>query len=158
MKRGERESSLVRRGNLVLDRTPKDRGRAISPSKQGKCYKPLQRHFQRGEFNYKQLVREKDVAIYSQTRRGCPEPSTAFEVIRVRRHNGKEIKGDWVEPSEFYPSSTDWGKYGFTFIDKDATFSKLRELLRRSLDAYFLRLAEKQRQERKAKRAATEAR
>jgi hypothetical protein len=85
----------------------------------------------RGEFKFEQLVRQEDVAICSQTWQGCSEPSIAFEVICVRRHNGKEIKGQWFEPSEFYPSSSDWGKYGFTFIDKDAAFSKLRELSRR---------------------------
>ena len=83
-------------------------------------------------FDYKQLVRQEDVAIYSQSWRGCSEPSLAFDVICVRRHDGKEIKGQSVEPSEFYPSSTDWGKYGFTFIDKEAAFSKLRELSRRT--------------------------
>jgi hypothetical protein len=128
----ERESPPTHPGNPIVRRAPNSRAAAISNLEQGQYYKLLDRHFQRGDFIYKQLVRENDVAIYSQTRRGCPEPSTAFEVIRVRRHNGKQIKGDWVEPSEFYPSSTDWGKYGFTFTDNDAAFAKLRELSRRA--------------------------
>jgi hypothetical protein len=113
------------------DRTPKDRARAISISKQGQYYKPLERHFERGEFNYNLLVRQEDVAIYSQTWRACSEPRVAFEVICIRRHNGKEIKSQWVEPSEFYPSSTEWGKYGFSFTDKEAAFAKLREVSQR---------------------------
>jgi hypothetical protein len=105
----------------------------ISTSKRSQRYKLLDRHFQRGGFSYKQLERQGDFATYSQTWRGCSEPSIAFEVICVRRHNGKEIKGQWFGPSEFYPSSTEWGKYGFTFTHEHAAFAKLRELSRRSV-------------------------
>ena len=109
----------------------KMRGRLISTSKRADYYKPLETHFQRGKFNYKQLAREKDVAIFKQAWRGSSEPDTCWEVVVIRRHGGKTIKGHWVEPSEFYPSSTDWGKYGFTFTDKEAAFAKLRELSQR---------------------------
>jgi hypothetical protein len=108
--------------------TPKTRSGAISTSKQGHYYKPLESDFQRGQFNLKQIAREGDVAVYEQTWRGSTEPSVCYEVIRIRRHNGKEIKGQWVDPSEFYPSSTEWGKYGFTLTNKEAAFAKLREL------------------------------
>jgi hypothetical protein len=127
----EREGPAARVGNLRLGGAQKTRAGAISISKHGQCYRALERDFRRGEFNYTQLVRQGNVAVYSQTWRGFSEPSIAFEVICVRRHHGKEIKGQWVEPSEFYPSSTDWGKYGFTFADKDAAFAKLGELSRR---------------------------
>jgi hypothetical protein len=124
----ERENPPARVDNLVPRRAPKSRAAVISNSKQGQCYKLLDRHFQRGEFSFKQLVRQGDLAIYSQTWRGCSEPSIVFEVVCVRRHNGKVIKGQWFEPSEFYPSSSEWGKYGFSFTPKDAAFAKLREI------------------------------
>jgi hypothetical protein len=128
MSPSERESSVARAGALIPRRTLKNRVPAISTSARAQCYQPLKWHFQRGQFNYERLVREKDVAIYLQTWRDDPRASTAFEVIRVRRHNGKRIKGQWVTPSEFYPSSTDWGKYGFTFTDKHAAFAKMHEI------------------------------
>lgn len=124
----ERGTAPSRAGDLMPRPAPQRRAEAISISKQGQCYKRLERHFHRGQFSFKQLVRQGDVMIYSQSWRGCSEPSIAFEVICVRRHNGKEIKGQWVEPSEFYPSSSEWGKYGFTFTDKDAAFAKLGEV------------------------------
>jgi hypothetical protein len=124
----ERESPPARVGNFMLQRAPKNRSGAISISKQGQCYRALERDFRRGQFNYHLFVRHQNVAIYSQAWQGSSEPSIAFEVICVRRHNGKEIKGQWVEPSEFYPSSSEWGKYGFTFTDKDAAFAKLGEV------------------------------
>jgi hypothetical protein len=131
MNRVERERPLAAIGSHMPGLTPKDRARAISILKQGQCYKPLERHFQRGGFHYKQIVRYKDIAIYSQNWRGRSEASIAFELVCIRRHNGKEIKSQWVEPSEFYPSSTEWGKYGFSFTDKEAAFAKLREVSQR---------------------------
>jgi hypothetical protein len=128
----ERESTLAGLSNPMERGALRNRAAVISTSKQSQWYDSLERHFQRGGFNYKLITREKDVAIYSQTWRNCSEPSVAFEVVCIRRHNGKEIKGQWFEPSELYPSSTEWGKYGFTFTDRDAAFAKLRELSRRT--------------------------
>ena len=110
--------------------TPRQKTRAglISTSKRADYYRPLQTHFQRGKFNFKQIARENDLAIFEQSWRGCSETTVCWEVVVIRRHNGKTIKGHRVKPSEFYPSSTEWGKYGFTFTDKDTAFAKLREL------------------------------
>ena len=100
----------------------------ISTSKRADYYKPLKIHFQRGKFNYKQIAREKDVAIFEQAWRGSSEPDICWEVVVIRRHGGKTIKGHWVEPSEFYPSSSEWGKYGFTFTDRDKAWDKFFEI------------------------------
>lgn len=124
--RANRGPALVE--DPIQPSAPKTRSGAISTSKQGNYYKPLESDFQRGGFNYKQIAREGDVAVYEQTWRDGSEPSVCYEVIRIRRHTGKEIKGQWVDPSEFYPSATEWGKFGFTLTDKDAAFAKLREL------------------------------
>jgi hypothetical protein len=129
LSRQKRGGSFV--GDLIPPLTRKTRNRAVSTSKRGQYYKLLETQFQRGGFYYKQIGRETDIAIYEQSWRGCSQPSVCYEVARIRRHNGKRIKGRWVEPSEFYPSSTDWGKYGFTFTDKEAAFAKLRELSQR---------------------------
>ena len=128
----ERASLPADVGNRMERSTPNNHARAISISKKGQGYTPLEQQFQRGGFDHKQIVRQGDAAIYSQTWPGSSEPVVAFEVVCIRRHNGKEIKGQSFEPSEFYPSSTDWGKYGFTFTDNDAAFAKLRELSQRS--------------------------
>ena len=106
----------------------KTSARVISTSKQGGYYNPLQTYFQRGEFYYRQIGREKDIAIFEQTWRGCSEPNVCWEVVVIRRHGGKTIKGHWVEPSEFYPSSSEWGKYGFTFPNRDKAWAKFFEM------------------------------
>jgi len=115
-------------GGLIPTSSQKTPARLISTSKRADYYKPLETHFQRGKFNYKQIAREKDVAIFEQAWRGSSEPDICWEVVVIRRHSGKTIKGHWVEPSEFYPSSSEWGKYGFTFPNGDKAWDKFLKL------------------------------
>jgi hypothetical protein len=88
----------------------------------------LPAQFRRDGFNYQQIARKGDAAIYEQTWSGCSNPSVAYEVIRIRRREGFQIDGRLVEPAEVYPSSGAWGLDGFTLADKDAAFAKLREV------------------------------
>ena len=90
--------------------------------------KPLPTRFRRDSFDYRQIAREGDAAIYEQRWTGCAEPSVCYEVIRIRRRDGFQIGGRFVEPAEVYPNSKAWGTDGFTLTDKDAAFAKLREL------------------------------
>jgi hypothetical protein len=101
---------------------------AGAQGKKGHFYKPLPTQFRRDGFNYEQIAREGDAAIYKQSWNGCRNPSVCYEVIRVRRREGFEIGGRFVEPAEIYPNSEAWGVDGFTLTDKDAAVAKLREL------------------------------
>jgi len=96
--------------------------------KKGHFYKPLPKEFRHDEFTYRQIYREGDFAIYTQTWKGN-EDSAAFELIRIRRRDAFEIEGRFVEPSEFYPSSKEWGAHGWTFPDRNSAFRKLREIV-----------------------------
>jgi hypothetical protein len=94
-------------------------------SKKQPFYKPLPTRFRRDGFNYQQIAREGDAAIYEQRWTACCNPSVSYEVIRIRRREGFQIDGRFVEPAEVYPNSDAWGIDGFTFTDKDAAFAKL---------------------------------
>jgi hypothetical protein len=107
----------------------KTRATAEAWGKKRRFYKPLPTRFRRDGFNYRQIARERDAAIYEQTWSGCSDPSVCYEVIRIRRRDGFQIGGRLVEPAEVYPSSGAWGVDGFTLTDKDAAFAKLRELV-----------------------------
>jgi hypothetical protein len=107
----------------------KTRATAEAWGKKGHSYKPLPTRFRRDGFDYRQIARERDAAIYEQTWAGCCDPSVCYEVIRIRRREGFQINGRLVEPAEVYPSSGAWGVDGFTCTDKDAAFAKLRELV-----------------------------
>jgi hypothetical protein len=106
----------------------KTRARVEAGTKKRPSYKPLPTEFSRDGFNYRQIARERDAAIYEQTWCGCSSPSVCYEVIHISRREGFHIGGRFVEAAEVYPNSDSWGVDGFTLTDKDAAFAKLREL------------------------------
>jgi hypothetical protein len=89
-------------------------------------YKPIATEFRHDGFNYKQIAREGDYAIYEQSWKSSE--NVAYEVVRIRRHDGFMIAGKTVEPAEVYPRSDAWGTDGFTLHDKDAAFARLKSL------------------------------
>jgi hypothetical protein len=89
----------------------------------------LPKEFRHDGFTYRQTAREGNAAIYEQTWNGCLDPSVSYEVIRIRRRDGFQINGRFVEPAEVYPNSEAWGIDGFTLTNEDAAFAKLRDLV-----------------------------
>jgi hypothetical protein len=114
---------------LVPQPGRKTRARAEAGGKEHRSYKPLPTRFRREGFSYRQIAREGDAAIYKQRWTGCAPPSACYEVIRIRRREGFEINGRFVEPAEVYPRSEQWGELGWTVKDKEAAFHKLREIV-----------------------------
>jgi len=120
------KGALASVGDLMPPVTVKTRATAEGAGKKRHSYKPLPKEFRRGGFDYRQIYREGDFAIYQQTWKGN-EHSAAFEVIRIRRRDGFQVGGKFVEPAEVYPNSEAWGVDGSTVTDKDAAFAKLRQ-------------------------------
>lgn len=108
----------------------KTRSSAEGGSKKGHFYKPLRAQFRRHGFTYRQIAREGGVAIYKQTWLGCAEPSPCYEVIRIRRREGFQIGGRFIEPAEVYPASELWGVDGFTLTDRNKAWAKFFEISR----------------------------
>jgi len=96
-------------------------------SKKGRFCRSLPTRFWHGRFDFQQIYRKGDLAIYRQTWNGN-EHSAVFEVVRIKRRQGFEIDGRFVQPAEVYPASKLWGTDGFTLTDRDAAFGKLSEL------------------------------
>ncbi len=111
-----------------VSQATKTRATAEAWSKKRGSYKPLPTQFRRDGFDYRQIAREGNAAIYEQRWTSCAEPSICYEIIRVRYRDAFHIGGRFVEPAEVYPNSEAWGPDGFTLTDKDAAFAKLREL------------------------------
>ena len=127
------ETSNVKRalasfGDLLPPATAKTRATAEAGSKKGRFYKLLTKEFRRDGFQYRQIVREGDAAIYEQRWTGCAEPSPAYEVIRIRRRDGFQIGDRFVEPAEVYPASEVWGVDGFTFTNRNKAWAKFSEI------------------------------
>jgi hypothetical protein len=108
----------------------KTRARAEAWGKKRHSYKSLPTRIRRDGFNYRQLAREDDAAIYEQRWSGCSDPSVCYEVIRIRRRKGFQIDGRLVAPAEVYPSSGAWGVDGWTLQNKESAFHKLREIIK----------------------------
>jgi hypothetical protein len=124
----------VVRGSIELS-TTKTRATAVAGSRKRPFYKPLPAQFRHDGFDYRQIARKRDAAIYEQRWGGCADPSVCYEVVRIRRRKGFQIGGRVVEPAEVYPNSEAWGVDGFTLTDKDAAFAKLRQLASASGEA-----------------------
>jgi hypothetical protein len=88
----------------------------------------LPKEFRRDGFQFRQIAREGDAAIYEQAWLDCSNSSVAYEVVRIRRRDGFWIADRWVEPAEVYPISEAWGADGWTFTNLDRAFAKLRDL------------------------------
>jgi hypothetical protein len=122
------KSAPPRAERLILSSALKTISTAEARGKKRHSYKPLPTRFRHDGFEYRQIAREGNAAIYEQTWSGCSEPSVCYEVIRIKRREGFQIGGTFVEPAEVYPNSEAWGTDGFTLTDKDAAFAKMREI------------------------------
>jgi hypothetical protein len=86
----------------------------------GASLRPIRTRFRRGGFDYRQIAREGDWAIYEQRWRGSE--NVAYEVVRIRLGSGLLLG------QEVYPSFEKWGVDAKTLTDRDAAFHKLREI------------------------------
>jgi len=111
-------------GGLMLGLTSKTRPTAEGGTKKRRFYRPLPTRFRHNGFDYRQIARERDAAIYEQRWTGCPDAAVGFEVVRVRRRDRFQISEKFIEPYEVYPNSDAWGLDGFTFTDRNKAFGK----------------------------------
>ena len=121
------KGALASVGDLMPPLTAKASAAGEGGSRKGH-YRPLPKEFRRDGFDYRQIAREGNAAIYEQRWTGCAEPSVCYEVIRIRRREGFQIGGRFDGPAEVYPASKLWGTDGFTLSNRDAAFAKLREI------------------------------
>ena len=91
-------------------------------------HKPLRTEFKSRGFNFKQLARDGDFAVFSKTKDSWSHE--AYEVIKVGRHNGYVLGGVTIEPAETYPSSEQFGVAGFSYQTKEKALKKFEELKR----------------------------
>lgn len=91
------------------------------------AHKLLGTSFKHRGFDYQQLDRVGDVAMFEQTKTGLS--CVWYEVVIVQRHNGYEISEKKIEPAEMMPPASAWGKHGWTFRDKPKALAKFVELV-----------------------------
>lgn len=89
-------------------------------------HKLLPTSFRFKGFDYEQVKREGDVAMFEQTKPGLSR--TWFEVVVVQRHDGYTIGGSYVAPAESMPSASTWGRLGWTCRDRAAADKRFEVL------------------------------
>lgn len=88
--------------------------------------KILEKEFRANKFNFRQVERVGDAAIYEKVAVGGK--AVSIEVIRIKSHNGYELAGNYIAPAEVYPSSSQWGIYGWTFTNMEDAMKKFNSL------------------------------
>jgi len=79
--------------------------------------KPIPEVFNKKGFQYRQIKREGDRAIFEQ--KWLKGETVRYEVVKIGRHNGYSMGGSYIEPSETYPGSSLWGISGWTCTTLD---------------------------------------
>lgn len=74
----------------------------------------------------RQITREGDLAIYEKKAAASAQESLCYEVVIIRRRDAFTVGDRKIEPAEYYPRNEDWGSFGWTELDRDAAFRKLR--------------------------------
>ena len=91
--------------------------------------KKLDKEFESAGFKYKQIHREDMFAIYERGYINTTK-DPHYEAIKIQSHNGMEIAGNKIPPSEYYPSSNSWGRYGYTCVTKKDAYIKLDKIIK----------------------------
>lgn len=96
-------------------------------------YKPIETNFTKTGFQFRQIFRDGDVAIFHKaTIKGALHPVSAdcgFETVVITRHDGYEIAGVKMEPAEQYPGNEAWGSRGWTYQNLLSAINKYEILL-----------------------------
>jgi hypothetical protein len=94
--------------------------------------KKLDKTFTSNGFEFKQIHRENMYAIYE--RKYIDSKSDPhYEAIKIQSHDGMVIAGNKIPPSEYYPSSNSWGRYGYTCVSRKAAYERLDTMMKEEL-------------------------
>src|SRR5882762_8499969 len=89
----------------------------------------LETSFTEKTFRYKQIDRQGDIALFTQTSKGVESGAVRYEVVVI------EIKPPYTFPNgisyperEGYPSASQWGRKGFSCFTEAGAREKMRWL------------------------------
>jgi hypothetical protein len=83
---------------------------------------PLCSEFKHCGYNYRQIKREGNVAIYSQAKGGVV---LAYEVIVIRNRPARTWPNGKTTPEhEAYPGNEEWGRFGWTCVTLDRALER----------------------------------
>ena len=86
--------------------------------------KKIEKSFVSKGFEFKQILRDGDMAIYEKRAPGSN--CSNYELIHITSHNGYVIGGNKIPPSEVYPGDSQWGTHGWSYPTLELAKSKLK--------------------------------
>jgi hypothetical protein len=88
---------------------------------------PLPETFREGDFEFRQVAREGDVALYEKRKPSIS--NLLYEVVIVQEMEAHTWPDGRVSPAhEHLPGSWQWGSAGWFYSDLDDAWAKFREL------------------------------
>jgi len=90
--------------------------------------KKLEKKFKSRGYWHEQVARHGRLAIYKRYPVKSETKDHHYEVIKIGKHNGYNLGGSYITPAETYPSSSMWGRCGWTCQDLEAAEDHLEEL------------------------------
>jgi len=90
--------------------------------------KAVETQFRFRKFRHTQEKRDGSIALFRQEDTESDAPP-AWEVVKIKHHDGYEAFGSYIEPAEYYPKDERWGEDGFTFRDRDQAVKKYNRLI-----------------------------
>lgn len=91
--------------------------------------KKLESIIRKKGFVYTLVKRQGNVAMYEQQLEDVDNSSKRYEVVVIGSHNGIKIANNYLPPSELYPSASQWGNTGWTYLTKDSAEGRFTSLL-----------------------------
>lgn len=101
------------------------------PRKKVGKYLILPEEFSQNGFEFKEIERKKDIAIFAQHK---SNGLVGYEVIKINKHEGYEIAGNKIEPAEIYPSAQQWGTFGWTYSTLKEAKEKFNKLIKKQIN------------------------
>jgi hypothetical protein len=89
---------------------------------------PLALTYRKNGFDFRQVTRAGNVAIYEQSDEG---KFIAFEVFEIRQQGEREFNGTKIEAMERCPSNEEWGTNAFSVRTKEAAIKRANEIIQR---------------------------
>jgi len=100
-------------------------------------FKILPLEFSKNQFDFKQIKREANVAIYSKVKKSidiegeaCPQKQLHYEVIKINRHDAYFLAGNKISAGESYPSNEQWGNRGLSTNSLERAEEIFKEFLK----------------------------
>lgn len=92
--------------------------------------------FKKSGFDYLLIERQRNAAIYRQTK--LPALWECYEVGKIRQNPAREAFGVQIEAAESWPSSEEWGRNGWTYRHLSAAKKRLGSLRGQTLKSHTL--------------------